>query len=54
MTTIFRTTMLLAFALTLTACELVGDIFQVGFWAGAVVVVLIAALIAWFFQRGKS
>ena len=54
MTTLFRTSMLLALTLTLAACDLVGDIFQAGFLVGVVIVVLVAGLIAWFMQRGKS
>jgi hypothetical protein len=53
-TTLCRTSVLLLLAFPLAACELVGDIFQAGFWTGFVIVLLIGALIAWFLQRGKS
>jgi hypothetical protein len=33
--------------LTLTGCELVGDLLEIGFWAGAIIVVVIVGVIWW-------
>jgi TRAP-type C4-dicarboxylate transport system permease large subunit len=54
MSTLLRTSIVLVLALSLAACELIGDIFQAGFWAGFVIVLLVLALIVWFMQRHKS
>ena len=32
-------------ALSVTGCELVGDVLEVGFWAGAIAVVLVIAIV---------
>lgn len=42
---------LFAMVVTLSSCELVGDIFQVGMAVGIVVVVAIVALIIWLISR---
>lgn len=42
---------LLAMVVTLSSCELVGDIFQAGFAVGIIVVVVIVALIIWLVSR---
>ena len=42
---------LLALAMTVASCELIGDIFQAGFWTAIVVVVLVIALILWLVGR---
>lgn len=44
---------LLAAALTLSGCDLVGDVLEFGFWAGVIVVALIALGI-WFAVRAFS
>lgn len=31
----------------LSGCELVGDIFEAGFWVGVIVVVLVIVLVVW-------
>jgi hypothetical protein len=49
-----RTAVVLGLALFLPACEVVGDVFQAGFWAGFIIVLVIGALVAWFLQRHKS
>lgn len=33
--------------LLLSGCDLVGDIFEAGFWVGVIVVVLVIALVVW-------
>jgi hypothetical protein len=54
MTIFVRMVVLFAVAVPLAACELMGDIFQAGFWAGFIIVLLVIALVAWFMQRHKS
>lgn len=43
--------LLLLLTLTLGACELVGDIFKVGLWAGLVIAVIAIALISWLIHK---
>ena len=43
--------LLIAMVVTLSSCELVGDIFKAGFWAAIIVVVLVIAIIIWLFNR---
>ncbi len=38
-------------AVTLTGCELVGDIFEAGIWAGVIIVVLVVVLIFWLIRK---
>lgn len=42
---------LLAFILTLSSCQLIGDIFKAGVWAGVLMVVVVVGLI--IFILGK-
>ena len=42
---------LLAMVVMLSSCELVGDIFEAGFWAAIIVVVVVIAIIVWIFNR---
>jgi hypothetical protein len=35
----------------LSSCELVGDIFEAGFWAAIIVVVIVIAIIIWIVNR---
>ena len=34
-----------------TGCEVIGDIFSAGFYAGLIVVVLVVAIIIWIISR---
>lgn len=43
--------LLVAMVVTLSSCELVGDIFEAGFWAAIIVVVIVIAIIVWLFNR---
>lgn len=43
--------LLLVMVVTFSSCELVGDIFQAGFWTAIIVIVLVIALIIWLFSR---
>jgi len=42
---------LLFLMMLVTSCEVVEGIFQIGFWAGIIVVVLIIAVIAWLIKK---
>jgi hypothetical protein len=46
--------MLIVFALALSGCELIGDIFQAGIWVGAILVIGIIALIVWLVSKSKA
>ncbi len=43
---------LLAMILSLSSCELAGDIFSMGMWVGVLIVVAVIALIVWL-VRGR-
>jgi hypothetical protein len=43
----------LAMAMTLTSCEVVGGIFKAGFWTAIIVIVIVVALILWLVGRGR-
>lgn len=40
--------------LTLTSCEVVGDIFSAGFYTGLAVVVAVIVLLIWLFSRKRG
>jgi uncharacterized membrane protein len=42
---------LIVLMLSLTSCELIGDIFKAGVWAGVLMVVLVIALIVFVIGR---
>lgn len=51
---LIRTALLLMLtAMLLTGCEVVGGIFQAGLWTGIVVVVIIAAVAIFLYQRAR-
>ncbi len=39
---------------TLSSCEVIGDIFEVGVWVGVIIVVAIIALIWWIVSRFRK
>lgn len=43
--------MFLALAMTLSSCELVGDIFKAGFYAAFIVIAIVVALVIWLISR---
>lgn len=43
--------LLVLLTFTLSSCELVGDIFEAGMWAGVIIVVLIILLITWLLRK---
>lgn len=38
-------------AVMFSSCEMIGDIFEAGIWAGIIIVALIVAIIVWIFNR---
>lgn len=46
--------LLMFFSFTLTSCDVVGDIFEAGWWSGIIVVVLIIALVIWLLGRSRK
>ena len=43
----------IAMAMTLSSCEVVGGIFKAGFYVGIFVIVLIVIIILWLVNRGR-
>ena len=41
-------------ALTLTGCELAGDIFQAGIWVGVIAIVLVVLIVGFLVSRLRS
>ncbi|MCW3077332.1 MAG: hypothetical protein JWO32_1941 [Bacteroidetes bacterium] len=41
-------------AMSLSSCEIVGEIFKTGMWVGVVLVVLVIFLIFYFLNKGKG
>lgn len=48
------TTLLLLTTLSLSSCELVGDIFQAGVWVGVLIVVGIIALVVFLISKARK
>lgn len=42
---------ILILPLTFAGCELIGDILKIGFWAGAIFIILIVLLIVWIMRK---
>ena len=42
---------LLALLLTLSSCELIGDIFQAGIWVGVIGVVVVVGIVIWVLAK---
>ena len=38
----------------LAGCELIGDILKIGFWAGAIFIILIVLVIGWIMKKFKG
>ncbi|AMM51193.1 hypothetical protein TH61_08395 [Rufibacter sp. DG15C] len=43
--------LLLVMSLTLSSCEVIGDIFEAGMWTAVIIIVLIVLLIGWLFRK---
>jgi hypothetical protein len=50
----FLFALLLFSTLTLTGCEVVGDIFKAGVWVGVILVVAVIAIIAWLVSKSRA
>jgi hypothetical protein len=48
------TTLLLLLTLSLSSCELVGDIFKAGVWVGVLIVVGIIALVVFLIGKARK
>jgi hypothetical protein len=44
---------LIALAMSLSSCEVVGGIFKAGFWTAIIIIVIVVALILWLVGRGR-
>lgn len=42
---------LIALTLTMSGCELVGDILEFGFWVGVIIAVAIIAILVWLVRK---
>jgi hypothetical protein len=51
---IYRTTLLLTVSLFIAGCEVIGGIFRAGFWVGAIIILAVIGIIAWFMRRGRG
>ena len=38
-------------AVSLSSCEVIGDIFKAGMWSALIIIVLIVLLVVWLFRR---
>lgn len=54
MRTMYFASTLVLLMLTLTSCEVIGNIFKAGVWVGVLIVVGILALIFWLVSRGRK
>lgn len=52
--TVLRLLLLVSAALTLSGCEVVGDIFKAGMWTGVLVVIAVIVGIVMLFKRAKK
>ncbi|MHA6246356.1 hypothetical protein ACXYMU_00340 [Pontibacter sp. CAU 1760] len=41
-------------SLTLSSCELVGDIFEAGMWTALIIIVIIVLLVTWLFRKFRG
>jgi hypothetical protein len=46
--------LILATALALSSCQVIGGIFKAGVWVGILLVVLVVGIILWLVGRGRS
>ena len=47
-------TLLVLLTLTLSSCELVGDIFEAGMWTAVIIIVLVVLLIGWLVRKFRG
>ncbi len=46
--------LMLLVMITLSGCEIIGDIFQAGMWVGVIIVVAIIAIVIWVINRFRK
>ena len=48
---VYFLSLLTLLAVTMTSCDLVGDIFEAGMWTAIIVIVLVIFFIIWIFRK---
>ena len=48
---VYLMTLLVLLTLTLSSCELVGDIFEAGMWTAVIIIVIVVLLIGWLLRK---
>jgi hypothetical protein len=46
--------LLLVSTLSLTGCEVIGDIFKAGVWVGVLLVIAVIAIIVWLVSKSRA
>jgi hypothetical protein len=42
---------LIVLTLTLSSCEVIGDIFEAGMWTALIIIVIIVLIVTWLFRK---
>ncbi len=42
---------MLIMSMTLSSCDVIGDIFQAGMWTAVIIIVIVIALIMWLLRK---
>lgn len=50
----FLSLMFVLLTLTMSSCDVVGDIFEAGMWTALIIIVLVIALILWLIRKIKG
>lgn len=53
-TRVYLMTLLVLLTLTLSSCDIVGDIFEAGMWTAVIIIVIVVLLIAWLFRKFRG
>ncbi|MHC2990915.1 hypothetical protein OB13_04705 [Pontibacter sp. HJ8] len=48
---LYLSVLFVVMAVTLSSCEVIGDIFEAGMWTAVVIIVLIVLIIGWIFRK---
>jgi hypothetical protein len=51
---VFPIVLVVLLAIAVSGCEVIGGIFKAGFWAGAIVVILIAAAVMFIVAKARG
>ena len=51
---VYLMTLLVLLTLTLSSCELVGDIFEAGMWTAVIIIVVVVLLIGWLLRKFRG